>query len=108
MRWKETLSDLESKTSTVIGDSLLLSSCLTYLGPFTPSLRHSLLAKWKHLCHENAVPCDTEFSLEGALSDSERVCTEGTGGEGGSYIQGWVGSTLFQSKLDAIFHGYPR
>ena len=73
MRWQETLSDLESKTSTVIGDSLLLSSCLTYLGPFTPSLRHSLLAKWKHLCHENAVPCDKEFSLEGALSDSERV-----------------------------------
>ena len=64
---------MESRTSTLIGDSLLLSSCLTFLGPFTPHLRHSLLAKWKHLCHEAKVACKSDFSLEGALCDSEKV-----------------------------------
>ena len=72
-RWTETLTDLERKTTSLLGDALLSACCLSYFGPFTPSLRHSLLAKWKHLCHDAKITCDPSFSMEEAMGDSKKV-----------------------------------
>ena len=74
IRWQETLHTLCSQLTTLTGDSLLTAACLVYWGPFTPSYRQPLLAKWKHFCQENKLSVDASFSMQESLMESEEVC----------------------------------
>lgn len=73
VRWQETLHILHSQLTTLASDSLLTAACLVYAGPFTPSYRQPLLAKWRHICQENKLPMDTNFSIQESLMESEEV-----------------------------------
>ena len=45
-KWQLLLQKLEVDESTILGDSVLLSACLSYFGPFKPLVRDKLLENW--------------------------------------------------------------
>ncbi|XP_061236540.1 dynein heavy chain domain-containing protein 1 isoform X3 [Bos javanicus] len=48
--WTTELQKLKGHSSTVLGDTLLCSAAINYLGPFPPVRRQELLDKWLALC----------------------------------------------------------
>lgn len=46
-KWQSLLQKLELDLSTIVGDTLLLSACLSFFGPFKPIIREKLLENWE-------------------------------------------------------------
>lgn len=72
-RWKETLSELKSEEGVFLGGVVLVSACLSYLGPFPPPQRTALLSKWKKVCEETNVVINKKFTLEDSLGEPDQV-----------------------------------
>lgn len=66
-RWKANISTIGLQLKNHIGDILLASGMITYLGPFTQDFRNSLLAEWKVKCEEKQIDCTKDFSLQKVL-----------------------------------------
>ncbi|KAM4612372.1 dynein axonemal heavy chain 2 [Polymixia lowei] len=67
-RWVKTVAGLEENMGYLVGDCLLASSCLSYMGPFLSNYRDQLVAIWmKEVC-ELEVPCSPGFSFAVFLS----------------------------------------
>lgn len=64
IRWKETEESLNSKLHSLIGNMLMTSGILSYLGPFTAPFRKKLIKKWDGLIRENNIPFSKEYKLE--------------------------------------------
>ncbi|XP_030747452.1 dynein heavy chain 3, axonemal isoform X2 [Sitophilus oryzae] len=62
-RWSETARSLGSLLDNVIGDVLLSSGSIAYLGPFTVDYRKDLIKGWNKLCLDLGIPCSENFSL---------------------------------------------
>jgi len=62
-RWTSTKDDIINSASANIGDTLLVSSFLTYLGPFDPALRSKLLLEWKEFLDTEAIMYSNSFSF---------------------------------------------
>ena len=73
IRWHKTLTSLQSRHTSLVGDTLLSTACLVYAGPFSPSLRQPLMGKWRHLCQEARLPPNQGFSMETSLVESDQV-----------------------------------
>ncbi|KAM6158477.1 LOW QUALITY PROTEIN: dynein heavy chain domain-containing protein 1 [Rhynchocyon petersi] len=68
--WTTRLKKLKEHFTTVLGDALLCSAALVYLGPFPPVRRQELLDKWLALCggfQETLGPDDIERALKQKL-----------------------------------------
>jgi len=46
VRWEETIKTLEEQLSHVVGDCLLASACVSYIGPFTSDYRNEMIGQW--------------------------------------------------------------
>lgn len=66
-RWKGNIATIELQLKNHIGDILLASGMITYLGPFTKEFRHTLLAEWITNCEEKQISCTKDFSLQKVL-----------------------------------------
>ncbi|XP_043257418.1 dynein axonemal heavy chain 3 [Colletes gigas] len=62
-RWSSTAVALGESLYNVIGDVLLSSGVVAYLGAFTIEYRNSLIEKWHSSCVEAAIPCGSKFTL---------------------------------------------
>ncbi|XP_017770457.1 PREDICTED: dynein heavy chain 3, axonemal-like [Nicrophorus vespilloides] len=62
-RWSENAKQLHGLLGNVIGDVLLSSGVIAYLGPFTVNYRQDLIANWNVYCTELDIPCSESFSL---------------------------------------------
>ncbi|KAM5248505.1 LOW QUALITY PROTEIN: dynein heavy chain domain-containing protein 1 [Ctenodactylus gundi] len=65
--WTAELEKLKGHCLTVLGDTLLCSAAITYLGPFPPPRRQELLDKWLALCRgfqEDLGPDDVAQALD--------------------------------------------
>lgn len=50
-------------TIPIVGDVLLASGVIAYLGSFTPEFRSKEISKWLIECRAKNVPCSQDFSL---------------------------------------------
>ncbi|KAM4675882.1 dynein axonemal heavy chain 2 [Discoglossus pictus] len=67
-RWEETVKGLDENMGFLVGDCLLASAFLSYMGPFLSSYRENILSIWIKEVQEMSVPCSPQFSLYTFLS----------------------------------------
>ncbi|XP_063786889.1 dynein axonemal heavy chain 2 [Pseudophryne corroboree] len=72
-RWEETVKGLEQDLGFLVGDCLLASAFLSYMGPFLSSYRKGILSIWTNEVREMLVPCSPQFSLTTFLSSPTMV-----------------------------------
>ncbi|GAB1862505.1 Dynein heavy chain 3, axonemal [Camponotus japonicus] len=68
-RWSETANKLGASLGNVIGDVLLSSGMVAYLGAFTVEYRNKLINQWHASCMNAAIPCSTKFNLIDILGE---------------------------------------
>lgn len=73
VRWSEIASTLRIALDNVIGDVLLSSGFIAYLGSFPKQYRDELLKKLIGKCVEYEIPCTEDFKLRSTLSDSTEI-----------------------------------
>uniref|UniRef100_A0A8B9MGM6 Dynein axonemal heavy chain 3 n=1 Tax=Accipiter nisus TaxID=211598 RepID=A0A8B9MGM6_9AVES len=72
-RWTEAARLLGIRYVDLIGDVLLSSGTITYLGAFTIDYRLKCQKQWQVLCNENNIPCSSDFSLSNTLGDPVKI-----------------------------------
>ena len=68
-RWGEISASLGPKYDRLVGDVLLSSAVIAYLGPFTIPFRREAIAGWQRLCDEKQVPMSERFDLQEIVGD---------------------------------------
>jgi len=69
VRWAEICASLGPKYSRIVGDVLLSSAVIAYLGPFTIPFRRAAVAGWQKLCDDRKVPMSERFDLQEIIGD---------------------------------------
>ncbi|XP_047365165.1 dynein axonemal heavy chain 3-like isoform X3 [Vespa velutina] len=72
-RWSETAVALGTNLQSVIGDVLLSSGVVAYLGAFTVEYRNDLIAQWHASCTRENIPCGKHFSLIDILGEPVKI-----------------------------------
>ncbi|NXW28891.1 DYH3 protein, partial [Phaetusa simplex] len=72
-RWTEAARLLEIRYIDLIGDVLLSSGTVAYLGAFTVDYRLKCQKQWQVLCNEKNIPCSSDFSLSNTLGDPVKI-----------------------------------
>ncbi|CAM9936766.1 unnamed protein product [Ectocarpus sp. 6 AP-2014] len=72
-RWQESADRLSKDLKNLVGNVMLASGCLAYLGPFTSQFRKDMASGWVKLCKERSIPVADDFSLEGVLAEPVTV-----------------------------------
>ncbi|KAA6358077.1 MAG: putative dynein heavy chain, partial [Streblomastix strix] len=74
-RWTQTVQDLDQSRSTLLGDALVATGYVTYLGPFTSEYRKQMAAQWVKYISKKGIPVKTEgeFSLDSSLGNPIQV-----------------------------------
>lgn len=57
----------------IVGDTVLSTAAVTYLGAFTSSYRQNLMIRWMGFCGNADVPYSEDFELTNFLSESVEV-----------------------------------
>ncbi|RHY05497.1 hypothetical protein DYB25_001425 [Aphanomyces astaci] len=68
-RWLECADNLGLDMINLVGNMILSSGCIAYMGPFTAEFRADMQVMWVRFCKESHLPVDNNFSLERILSD---------------------------------------
>jgi dynein heavy chain len=68
-RWTECASNLEIKLRTVLGDVLISSGIVAYLGAFTKAFRDDCVSEWVSDCKKFNIPCSEQVRLSNVLGD---------------------------------------
>lgn len=63
-------------TSRLVGDVLLATGFLSYLGPFNQNFRNLLLSRWEKEMTKNKIPFSENLNLINMLTDAATVCGE--------------------------------
>lgn len=63
IRWQCVSEALHDSLAQVLGDVLLSSACVTYIGPYTIAYRHAIIDDWKKKCSELHIPFTSDYSL---------------------------------------------
>ncbi|XP_078389870.1 dynein axonemal heavy chain 2 [Cetorhinus maximus] len=73
-RWEQTVKGLESDMGYLVGDCLLASAFLSYMGPFLSNYRDEIVTDiWMKEINQRAVPCSPEFTFASFLSNPTTV-----------------------------------
>ncbi|KAG5305945.1 DYH3 protein, partial [Pseudoatta argentina] len=72
-RWSETASKLGASLENVIGDVLLSSGMVAYLGAFTVEYRNKLIDQWHTSCMRETIPCSAKFNLIDILGEAVEI-----------------------------------
>ncbi|XP_069776189.1 dynein axonemal heavy chain 2 isoform X3 [Narcine bancroftii] len=74
VRWEETVKGLDSDMGYLVGDCLLASAFLSYMGPFLSNYRDEIVANiWMKEVNVRAVPYSPEFAFASFLSNPTMV-----------------------------------
>jgi len=68
-RWTQFAKDLQVQYDNVVGDVLISSGLIAYLGAFTSTYREQCIAEWSVMLREKSIPCAAKFSLSDTLGD---------------------------------------
>uniref|UniRef100_A0A674GZT8 Dynein axonemal heavy chain 3 n=1 Tax=Taeniopygia guttata TaxID=59729 RepID=A0A674GZT8_TAEGU len=72
-RWTEAARLLGIQYIDLVGDVLLSSGTVAYLGAFTVDYRLQCQKQWQDLCIEKNIPCSSDFSLSNTLGDPVKI-----------------------------------
>ncbi|KAJ7400487.1 hypothetical protein BTVI_105082 [Pitangus sulphuratus] len=72
-RWTEAARLLGIRYTDLVGDVLLSSGTVAYLGAFTVDYRLKCQKQWQVLCSEKNIPCSSDFSLSNTLGDPVKI-----------------------------------
>ncbi|CAM9238748.1 unnamed protein product, partial [Choristocarpus tenellus] len=72
-RWEQSAERLSNDLKNLVGNVMLASGCLAYLGPFTSQFRKDMATGWVTLCKDKGIPVADDFSLEGVLAEPVTV-----------------------------------
>ncbi|GBG24991.1 Dynein heavy chain 6, axonemal [Hondaea fermentalgiana] len=74
VRWTELEATLQVDLKNLVGNMILATGSIAYLGPFTASFRARLAKGWAQLCRKKNIPVqNTEVSVERLLADPVAV-----------------------------------
>ena len=83
VRWTQTLKELGEQRIQLMGDCLLSSAFLCYVGAFTWDFRNQLVyTDWQADLRDRLVPMSQPFRLEAVLTDDVEIS---------KYATGWAG-----------------
>ncbi|XP_035226897.1 dynein heavy chain 3, axonemal-like isoform X2 [Stegodyphus dumicola] len=68
-RWSAAAESLTLAYNNIVGDVLLSSGVIAYLGAFTVDFRQECTSSWKYLCKESGIPCSDDFSVIETLGE---------------------------------------
>lgn len=68
-RWSEAAIHLGKVYDTLIGDVLIASGVVAYLGPFTSYFRSKQIIEWRDKCESMGITCAANFQLQNVLGD---------------------------------------
>lgn len=68
-RWTIAADDLGIVYDTLIGDVLVASGVVAYLGPFTTQFRSKQITEWAKQCRNKGIVCAENFQLITVLGD---------------------------------------
>ena len=69
IRWNQVIADLSVVYRNLLGDVLLSSGYIAYLGAVSLSYRESTLKDWDKACRSKKIPCSDVFSLAKILGN---------------------------------------
>lgn len=72
-RWTEAARLLGINYTNLIGDVLLSSAIVSYLGAFTVDYRVKCQHKWHKICMKRKIPCSNDFTLSNTLGNQVLV-----------------------------------
>ena len=73
-RWTRDLEDLKEQRIKLLGDCLISSAFLSYVGAFSWEFRDELVYhKWKEAVTEKGIPMSDPFKLESLLTNDVEV-----------------------------------
>ena len=82
-RWTQTLKELGEQRIQLMGDCLLSSAFLCYVGAFTWDFRNQLVyTDWQADLRDRQVPMSQPFRLEAVLTDDVEISKYGPGWAG--------------------------
>ena len=72
-RWQEISDSLGPKYTNLLGDCLLSSGVIAYLGPFTIPYRQQVLEQWKGGLAEKRIPKSDKFNFQSVVGDPVKI-----------------------------------
>lgn len=72
-RWAAAVTDFDGKIANIIGDILLASGTIAYLGPFTSEYRSQLMKEWVGCLSRLRIPHSENPTLWEALGDNVKL-----------------------------------
>ncbi|KAK9398328.1 dynein heavy chain 2 axonemal [Crotalus adamanteus] len=76
IRWEETVKGLEEDLGYLVGDCLLASAFVSYMGPFLSNYRDEMVSHiWMKQIRQLHVPCSPSFTCDSFLSNPTLVRT---------------------------------
>ncbi|CAF1022140.1 unnamed protein product [Brachionus calyciflorus] len=73
LRWTDQVQDLTVLANNIIGDVLLSSAVIGYLGAFTSDYRQICVSKWTKFLRQKFIPVSKTFSLINTLGDPVKI-----------------------------------
>ncbi|GKT34970.1 Dynein beta chain, ciliary, partial [Aduncisulcus paluster] len=73
VRWGESITELQASESTLVGDILLTSAFISYIGPFSSRFRVELLKEWGEKIDEYKIPMSPDSDPLKLLTDDATV-----------------------------------
>jgi len=72
-RWTAFAKQLQSQYDNIVGDILLSSGLIAYLGAFTSHYRENCLNQWSTMLRSKGITCADEFRLSDCLGDPVQI-----------------------------------
>ena len=73
VRWAEEENILKEKFRNIVGDLMISSGIIAYLGVFTGSYRANCIEIWVSQLKEKGIPSSSEFSLQKVMGDPVKI-----------------------------------
>ena len=73
VRWAEEIGNLKEKEESVLGDIVLSSGIVAYMGMSDSESRRRLTKKWKKLCSDCSIAVHDGYSLQNTLGDDVQI-----------------------------------
>ncbi|OHS98393.1 Dynein heavy chain family protein [Tritrichomonas foetus] len=72
-RWSECAENLRNSSIFILGDSILITGVLTYLGAFSPSYRSNIINQWKTFLAGEGIKFSSSFTIESSLGNEVTI-----------------------------------
>jgi dynein heavy chain len=67
-RWKVNVGKLEEDLKSLVGNIVLASASIAYIGPFTNEYRSMMVRDWAQKCRDSEIPVSSDYQLSRILA----------------------------------------